>query len=120
MMAANGVNAVRTYTTPPRWLLDLAARHGLHVMAGLPRGQHLAFLDDRKAAWSIVERVRSAGRQIARHPAPLCYAVGNEIPAPIVRWYGPERIGRFIRRLYGAAKAEDPAGLVTYVNYPTT
>ena len=120
MMAANGVNAVRTYTTPPRWLLDLAARHGLHVMAGLPWEQHLAFLDDRKAAWSIVERVRSAVRQIAGHPALLCYAVGNEIPAPIVRWYGPERIGRFIRRLYGAAKAEDPAGLVTYVNYPTT
>ena len=23
-MAANGVNAVRTYTVPPRWLLDLA------------------------------------------------------------------------------------------------
>ena len=25
-MAANGVNAVRTYTVPPRWLLDLAQR----------------------------------------------------------------------------------------------
>ncbi|MGI0149138.1 MAG: hypothetical protein ACREDF_06370, partial [Thermoplasmata archaeon] len=31
-MAANGVNAVRTYTVPPRCLLDSAGRHGLHVL----------------------------------------------------------------------------------------
>jgi len=35
-MAANGVNAVRTYTPPPLWLLDAAQRHGLRIMAGLP------------------------------------------------------------------------------------
>ena len=26
MIAANGINAVRTYTVPPRWLLDIAWR----------------------------------------------------------------------------------------------
>ena len=31
-----GVNAVRTYTVPPRWLLDIALTHDLHVLAGLP------------------------------------------------------------------------------------
>src|SRR5690242_9859012 len=35
-MAAHQVNAVRTYTVPPRWLLDAAQRHGLRVMVGLP------------------------------------------------------------------------------------
>src|SRR5437868_2164355 len=45
-MAANGINAVRTYTVPPRWLLDTAQRHGLRVMVGLPWEQHVAFLDD--------------------------------------------------------------------------
>src|SRR5439155_16729923 len=34
-MAANGLNAVRTYTMPPSWLLDIAQRHGLRVMLGL-------------------------------------------------------------------------------------
>src|SRR5512145_2115768 len=29
LMAEQGINAVRTYTPPPTWLLDLAARHGL-------------------------------------------------------------------------------------------
>jgi GT2 family glycosyltransferase len=37
-----------------------------------------------------------------------------------VRWYGHSRIGRFLKQLYRAAKAEDPRGLFTYVNYPST
>jgi len=36
MMAAAGINTVRTYTPPPEMLLDVAARHGLSVMVGLP------------------------------------------------------------------------------------
>jgi O-antigen biosynthesis protein len=59
-------------------------------------------------------------KRCAGHPALLCYAIGNEIPAPIVRWYGPRRVERFLRRLHDLAKAEDPGCLVTYVNYPTT
>jgi GT2 family glycosyltransferase len=119
-MAAHGFNAVRTYTVPPRWLLDSAARHGLRVMVGLAWEQHVAFLDDRRRARSITERVRAGVRACAGHPAVLCYVIGNEIPAPIVRWHGGRRVERFLERLYRVAKAEDPGGLVTYVNYPTT
>jgi GT2 family glycosyltransferase len=119
-MAEHGINAVRTYTLPPRWLLDIAQRHGLRIMVGLPWEQHVTFLDDKKRAQSIEDRVRAGVRACAGHPAVLCYTVGNEIPAPIVRWYGRRRIERFLERLYRAAKAEDPQGLVTYVNYPTT
>src|SRR5206468_4056987 len=57
-MAANGVNAVRTYTPPPLWLLDQAQRHGLRIMAGLPVERSVAFLDYRKCARSIEEMVR--------------------------------------------------------------
>ena len=120
LMAANGLNAVRTYTVPPRWLLDAAWRHGLRVMVGLPWEQHGAFLDDGERARSIQERVRAGVRACAGHPAVLCYAVGNEIPAHIVRWYGRRRVERFLERLCRAAKAEDPGSLVTYVNYPST
>src|SRR5262245_40778794 len=52
-MATAGLNAVRVYTTPPRWLLDVAADHGLWVMIGLPWEQHIAFLDDRRRARRI-------------------------------------------------------------------
>jgi GT2 family glycosyltransferase len=50
----------------------------------------------------------------------LCYAIGNEIPAHIVRWYGHAPVERFLERLYRAAKKEDPGALVSYVNYPST
>ncbi|MHC1745400.1 MAG: glycosyltransferase [Syntrophobacteraceae bacterium] len=119
-MAEYGINAVRTYTVPPRWLLDIAQKHGLRVMVGLPWEEHVAFLDSRKLAQDIENRVRAGVRSCAAHPALLCYTIGNEIPSSIVRWYGHERIEAFLERLYKATKAEDPGALVTYVNFPTT
>src|SRR5918996_2548724 len=49
-MAASGLNAVRTYTVPPRWLLDLAAEHGPLAMGGLPWEHPVALLEDRAPA----------------------------------------------------------------------
>ena len=119
-IAAAGLNTVRTYTVPPRWLLDAAQRLGLRVMVGLPWEQHITFLDGRTRAREIVDRVGRGVRACAGHPALLCYTVGNEIPAPVVRWHGRRRVERYLERLYRVAKAEDPDALVTYVNYPTT
>lgn len=119
-MREAGVNAVRTYTVPPRWLLDAARAHGLYVMVGLPWEQHVAFLDLRGRAHDIERRVREMVRECAGHPAVLCYTVGNEIPSPVVRWLGAARVERFLRRLYKAVKEEDAGALVTYVNYPST
>ncbi|HXI71491.1 MAG TPA: glycosyltransferase [Verrucomicrobiae bacterium] len=120
LMAANGVNSVRTYTVPPRWLLDVAQQHGLFVMVGLPWEQHISFLSDSNCMRSIEARVREGVRSCAGHPAVLCYSIGNEIPSPIVRWHGRRRVEKFLEKLYRAAKSEDPQGLVTYVNYPST
>lgn len=119
-MAASGINTVRVYTVPPVWLLDAASRHGLYVMVGLPWEQHIAFLEDKERLRSIEECVREGVRRCARHPSVLCYSIGNEIPATIVRWHGRRRVERFLKRLYNIAKSEDPGGLVTYVNYPST
>ena len=59
-------------------------------------------------------------RTVSGHPALLCYALGNEIPAGVARWLGAKRIELYLRQLYDAVKAEDPEGIVTYVNYPST
>ena len=120
LMAASGVNSIRVYTVPPPWLLNAAWEHGLRVMVGLPWEQHVAFLDDRRRAADIVARVSAGVRACAGHPAVLAYAVGNEIPAAVVRWYGHRRVERFLRRLCDAARQHDPGALVTYVNYPST
>ena len=60
------------------------------------------------------------GAVLRGHPAVLGYAVGNEIPASIVRWHGRRRTERFLERLAAAVRSEDPSAPVTYVNYPST
>ena len=119
-MAAHGVNAVRAYTTPPRWLLDLAWENGLQVMVGLAAEREVGYLNDTED-WSPIEaRVRERVHACAGHPAVLCYAIGNEIPAAVVRWFGAPKIERFLARLAAVVREEDPEALVTYVNYPST
>jgi GT2 family glycosyltransferase len=120
-MAESGINAVRIpHTMPPRTLLDAAARHGLHVMVGLSAEQYVGYLIDRRGAPDIAALIRAKVRSSAGHPALLCYALGNEIPAPMVRWLGRAAVQRYLERMYRVVKQEDPNGLVTYVNYPTT
>jgi len=120
LMAAAGINTVRTYTAPPVHLLDEAARHGLHVMVGLPWSQHIAFLDNRAQTRRIREEIAAHVHELGAHPAALMFAVGNEIPPSIVRWHGRARIERFLRDVYHEAKLASPESLLTYVNYPPT
>ncbi|WP_299289573.1 glycosyltransferase [uncultured Mucilaginibacter sp.] len=120
LMAQNGITCVRTYTVPPKYLLDIALQYNLKVMVGLPWEQHITFLDTEERKKDIVKRVKEGAAACGQHPAILCFAIGNEIPAPIVRWYGKQKIEDFLKQLYKAVKATDPECLVTYVNFPTT
>jgi GT2 family glycosyltransferase len=120
LMRRAGVNTVRTYTAPDRQFLDLAEQHGLRVMAGIPWADHVAFLDDRQLARTIKRDVAAQVRAIRSHPAILMLTLGNEIPASIVRWLGPDRVERFLSELYLDAKAIAPDTLFTYVNFPPT
>ena len=121
MMAKSGFNTVRIpHTTPPRALLDLAQIYGLKVMVGLSAEQYVGFLIDRKKSPNIRQLIRDKVRICAGHPALLCIALGNEIPASIVRWLGPKRVQRYLRMVYDTVKEEAPDAIVTYVNYPTT
>lgn len=119
-MAAAGVNSIRTYVPPPAWLLDAALAEGIAVMVGFAWEQHVAFLEDAERARRIATRLADEVRACEQHPAILCYAVGNEIPAPIVRWHGKRATEDFLERLHWEAKTADPEALVTYVNYPST
>ena len=120
LMRRAGINTVRTYTVPHPRILDLAQEHGLRVMVGLPWPDHVAFLDDRAMSREIRREVTTHVRALASHPALLLFSLGNEIPAGVVRWLGPERVERFLFELYDEAKAIAPECLFCYVNYPPT
>jgi O-antigen biosynthesis protein len=120
-MAAAGFNAVRIpHTTPPRALLDIAARHGLFVMAGLSGEQYAGYLANPRGAPDVEALVARRVESLAGHPALLCFAIGNEISASMARWLGRRKVEQYLERLHHVIKRHDPGALVTYVNYPST
>ena len=69
-------------------MLDDALEEGMHVLVGLAWEQHVAFLQEPYREREIAARAARQVRECERHPAILGYALGNEIPAGIVRWHG--------------------------------
>ncbi|MCU1316280.1 MAG: glycosyl transferase, family 2, partial [Candidatus Acidoferrum typicum] len=112
LMSANGVNAVRTYTAPPHWVLEIALKCNLRVLVGMQGERHYAFLHEKKMVREIRKQVRSGVRTCADHPAVLGYLVANEIPASIVRWQGASAVEKFLKQLRDEVKEEDPEALV--------
>src|SRR5207247_9129567 len=104
----------------PRALLDAAQRASHRVIGGVSAEHYVCDLSDRRGAPDIEGLIRAKIRSCAGHPALLCYALGNEIPGPLARWLGRDRVQHYLERLARVVKNEDPGGLVTYVNYPTT
>jgi glycosyltransferase involved in cell wall biosynthesis len=120
LMRRAGINAIRVYYVPSRRFLDIAARHGIRVMVGIPWPQHLCFLDQWEVKEDIKKTVRDAVAGLAGHPALLAWLIGNEIPSHIVRWHGAGKVEKFLGKLAAIVREEDPETMVTYANYPST
>jgi len=120
LMTRLGATTLRTFTVPPRWLLDLAAARGLRVLVGVSWAEHVCFLDSKKLTRDIRGTIARAAEACAGHPAVAALLVGNEIPSDIVRWYGARRIAAFLGELAEVVKTRDPERLVGYANFPST
>src|SRR5262245_7677100 len=120
LMTRVGANTLRTFTVPPRWLLDLAAARGLRVLVGVPWAEHVCFLDSKKLTREIRATIAQAAETCADHPAVAAMLIGNEIPSDIVRWYGARRIAALLGELAQVVKSRDPERLIGYANFPST
>ena len=120
LMHELGANAIRTFTVPPQWLLDLALEYGIAVVVGLPWTEHVCFLEDPAVMRQVEAVVREGVARCNRHPAIFAYLVGNEIPPDVVRWLGPERVKAYIQGLADIVREYDPQTLVSYANFPPT
>ncbi|HXA42102.1 MAG TPA: glycosyltransferase [Candidatus Solibacter sp.] len=120
-----GFNTVRTYTSPPDDVLDIAAEHDLRVLAGLfyEDWRYLVGHSRRQQRHLAVEARRCVETEMARlagRSEVLAVCVGNEIPADTIRWVGQRRVAAEIEELVDLAHRIDPEMLVTYGNYPTS
>jgi len=115
-----GANVARLYDVPPRWLLDVAAAHGLRVFVDIPWRKTHCFLDSPVAMDEARAAVREGVGACAGHPAVLAFSVVNEIPADIVRWSGAQNVAAFIEELVELGRAIDAGALFTFSNYPPT
>ncbi len=120
LMRDLGVNLIRVYHAPPRWLLDLAAEYGLRMLISIPWTQHVEFLNNRKLRAQIIRTVREAVAKHKGHPAIFAYLVGNEVPTTMVRWLGAQRVVEFLEKLIAVARETDPRPLYSYASYPPT
>ncbi len=119
-MCELGINLIRVYHAPPRWMLDLAAELGLRVLISIPWTQHVEFLNDGKLRAQIIQTVRTAVAKHKGHPAIFAYLVGNEVPTTMVRWLGAARVIEFLEKLIAVARETDPRPLYSYASYPPT
>ncbi|HZP44979.1 MAG TPA: glycosyltransferase [Candidatus Binataceae bacterium] len=120
LMRQLGANLLRVYVPPPAWMFELARKHQLRMMVGMPWPFHMAFLDSAEMTRDIRRTIRdgvTAMREFA--DVIFAYSLGNEIRSDIVRWHGARAVSRFLRELYEIGKELDPQGLFTYSNYPS-
>ncbi|MCP9819745.1 glycosyltransferase [Synechococcus sp. Cruz-9H2] len=120
LMRELGVNCLRTYTSPPAWLLELAEQWNLLVMAGIPWAEHVTFLDSKAVQKEIRIAVTAVVEECKGYNSLFCYMVGNEIPSDIIRWHGAEKVQNFLRELTELIRGSDPDALVSYANFPST
>ncbi|MGH9135626.1 MAG: glycosyltransferase, partial [Acidimicrobiales bacterium] len=123
-MRAAGFTVVRTYTTPPDDVIDLAADWELRLLSDVyyPDWRYLVGCsqrEQRRVARAARHEVRTAARRLAGNEQLFALSLGTEIPADVVRWLGTKRVAAAIRELAEVVRDEDPGHLVTYANYPT-
>jgi glycosyltransferase involved in cell wall biosynthesis len=120
LMRELGANVVRTYVPPPPWMFELAAKHELRLMVGMPWPFHMAFLDSRQMAADIRATIRASVTEMRRFADVIfAFSLGNEIRSDIVRWHGARAVSRFMGELYELGKSIAPDSLFTYSNYPS-
>jgi glycosyltransferase involved in cell wall biosynthesis len=115
-----GANLLRVYYLPPRWFVDLTAKHELKLLIDVPWNKHVCFLHSESSREEARKAVRDAARAFIGNPAVFALSLVNEIPPDIVRWCGAKAVADFIDELVQTAKAVDTECLCTMGNYPPT
>jgi len=123
-MRDHGFTVVRTYTLAPDPLLDAAQDHDLQVLSGVFWRDWRYLLGSGRRERRRLEReaersVRVAAQRLTGNDHVVGLCLGNEVPADVIRWFGPTYVSRTIGHLAQEVRGIDASRLVTYGNYPT-
>ena len=123
-IAHAGFTVVRTYTTPPPDMVEVAGELGLRILAGIDyRDWRYLFGSSAADIKAVRGEARDAALNFAKsimgNPVILGISVGNEIPADVIRWIGTKPVSQLLSELCALIHDVDPERLVTYANYPT-
>lgn len=123
MMEQAGINAIRVYEPLPEFMLDLAKKHDLLVV------ETILSLDDgvNYGSKEELEKLKNKALEIVRRDKNkeciLMWSLWNDMPfqfgikgGNVVPRYSFNQVNSFIKEIYSAVKAEDPAHLVTASN----
>jgi len=106
--AQAGGNSIRTYANEIEWMLPLAKKHNLTIMAGLHIGRERQGFDynDQAKVDEQFETLRAKIRLYKNEPEILFWAIGNEpelkAKNTVILWKEVNRIARMVRE-------EDPS-----------
>jgi hypothetical protein len=121
LMAQSGVNCFRTFTLPPKWLLDLANSYGLRAIIGIPWAQH---------TYPISTRIELKRKSATPSPAALRHA--KTIPPSSLISSGTKsrpkssagtaarKFALFLAIWWIAQKTSIRGAFVSYANFPST
>jgi hypothetical protein len=115
-----GINAIRTYHTPPEWLLRLAEEQELAVVVDVPWPRHLCCASSPRLRKQARIAIHQAATSCRAHPCVMALSIGNEVPPDIVRFQGARQTERFLAELADEARQVVPDRLITYANFPPT
>src|ERR1700730_8284440 len=78
LMRELGANLVRTYVPPPPWMFELAAKHQLRLMVGMPWPFLMACLDSADMMHEIRNTIRRSVAQMKQFGDVIfAYSLGN-------------------------------------------
>jgi len=124
-IAEAGLNTVRTYTLPPKDVVDCAGEMGLRLIVGLQYDDwRMESHPNRATNGRILDAGRSAVEdaleRCAGRPEVMAVVVANEVPADLVRLHGIGSVEETLSELCEVVRASRTGILATYANFPTT
>jgi TolA-binding protein len=120
LMREAGINTIRLYGVPPKFILDLADRYNIKVIETIVfPGDWTDFNSPYQLQALKREAIRNINRDIDReciyawsiwNDAPWTYGSGR---GDVIKAYGKEKVSQFLKELYEAVKKRDPLRPVT-------